>query len=144
MSRSSKEWFPSKFLKAEDLGANRPIVTIQHVELEPVGKGKETTDKPVLYFAEPKVKPLVLNKINTEMIDEVAGTDDPDLWPGVRIQLYATKTDFQGKRVDCVRVCAPPARPVAKPVVPRGRAAAVPMNDADSDVDAPADDGVGF
>lgn len=114
MSRSSKDWFPSKYLKAEDLGTNRPIVTIARVDLELVGKGKDATDKPVVYFAEPKVKPAVLNKVNSEMIEEIAGTDDPDEWPGVRVQLYATKTEFQGKRVDCIRVCAPP-RPATKP-----------------------------
>ena len=133
MSRSSKDLFPSKFLKAADLGTNRPIATIQRVEIEPIGQGQDQADKAVLYFAEPKIKPLVLNRINTETIEEIAATDDLDLWPGVRIQLFASKTEFQGKRVDCIRVCEPPARPVAKPAP---KVKGKPVQDADSEAAA--------
>ena len=46
--------------------------------------------------------------VNSDTISELAGTDDYEAWPGCRIQLFATKTEFQGKRVPCLRVCPPP------------------------------------
>ena len=136
MSNSYKKWFPSKYLKAEDLGTNRVIGTIDRIELELVGAGKDQTEKPVLYFVEPKLKPLVLNRINSETIEEVAGTDDPEAWPGVRVVLYATKTDFQGKRVGCIRLDHPPARPAAKATPP----ARTPTAAAKAKPAPPADD----
>jgi|OpeIllAssembly_1097287.scaffolds.fasta_scaffold620973_2 hypothetical protein len=142
--KSYKELFPSTFIKAADLGTNRPIGTIERIEEQTVGQGKDQALKPVAYFNEPRLKPLVLNRINAETVAEIAGTDDLECWPGTRVQLFATKTEFAGKRVDCIRICTPPARPVVKPPVPRGRTAAVPVNDADNDVDSPVDDSVGF
>lgn len=96
--------FPSKYLKASDLGAARPIVTIASVAMEEVGDDK----LPVLKMVG-KDKAFVLNRTNASMIAEIAGTNETEQWRGVRIQLYATKTDFGGKRVDCVRVEYPAA-----------------------------------
>ena len=45
----------------------------------------------------------------------LAGSDDFDAWPATKIELYATRTEFQGKRVPCVRIAAP--RPAASRVV---------------------------
>lgn len=60
-------------------------------------------EKLVVYF-EDKQKGLVLNKTNAVMIAEIVGSDDTDAWQGVAIVIYPTKTDFQGKRVDAIRV----------------------------------------
>jgi hypothetical protein len=140
MSKSYKALFPSTFLKAADLGVTRPIGTIERIEEEPVGTGKDQTIKPICYFAEARLKPLVLNRINSETIEEIAGTDDIELWPGTRIQLYATKTEFGGKRVDCVRLQAPPARPVAKPAGKVTKARTVAAVEPDEGAAADDDD----
>lgn len=112
--------FPSKYLKAADLGAARPVVTIASVSMEEVGDDK----LPVLKLVG-KDKAIVLNRTNANMIAEIAGTSETDAWRGVRIQLYATKTDFGGKRVDCVRIemptsgaSQPASRPVSLPPMP--------------------------
>jgi len=93
--------FPGNYLKAADLGGNgrRVTVTIESVEMEDIGD----TDKPVVYFKDKK-KGLVLNKTNSNMIAEIAKSDETDDWAGVQITLYSTKTDFQGRRVDAIRV----------------------------------------
>jgi hypothetical protein len=93
--------FPSKYLKADDLGQHRPIVTISHVKLAEVGQDGEK--KPVCFF-EGKGKGLVLNKVNAETIAGLVGSFDIDDWPGHRIRLYATKVEFGGKRVPGIRV----------------------------------------
>ena len=113
--------FPSTYLKAADLQGRRVTVAINTVKMEDIGGDH----KPVVSFAG-KDKGLVLNKTNANMIAEIAGTDETDDWKGVRIVLYPTKTDFQGKRVDAIRVDYPEASA-------NGRAKPVPQPVADDD-----------
>lgn len=108
---SFKTAFPSKYLKADNLGTTRPVGTIATVGFEEVGTGDKQESKLVVTWREPGLRPMVLNMINAETIAEIAGTDDFEQWPGTRVQLYATKTEFQGKRVPCIRLEAPPAKP---------------------------------
>jgi hypothetical protein len=109
------EMFPGAYLKAEDLGAVRPVLQIRMVASEKLGDEL----KWVVYFTG-KDKGLVLNKTNAHMISEIAGTDDSDEWPGTVLRLYATTTEFQGKRVACLRIDRAPAGvgAVAAPVLP--------------------------
>jgi hypothetical protein len=103
---SYKEKFPSKFLRAVDLP--KPIlVTIEKVTDEEVGDDI----KPVAHF-HGEEKALGLNLTNCRSIEEIAGTDDVDGWEGKAIVLFKTQTDYQGRRVDCVRIRAP--KPGAK------------------------------
>lgn len=112
--------FPSTFLKAADLSGRRALVTISHVTMEDIGD----EHKPVLFFAG-KEKGLVLNKTNANAITEITGTDETDGWRGKAIVLYVAKVDFQGKRVDAIRVDypqtatqapVPPPPPVSAPL----------------------------
>lgn len=110
------EAFPSNFLKASDIHGATPIVTISHVNFEPVGRNKEM--KAVVYFRG-KEKGLVLNKTNATKITQIAGSAQTEDWDGVRIMLYATETEFAGETVECVRVKSVPAtRQQAQPPQP--------------------------
>ena len=135
---SFKTAFPSKFVKADDLGNARPIGTIESVDLEEVGAGQNQERKLVVHFAEHTLKPLVLNLINCDTISDIVGTDDYDAWPGHKIQLFATKTEFQGKRVPCIRVCAPPKAKAT------GRVTTPPVVPVPDDTTAEVDSEVGF
>lgn len=109
--------FPSKYLKAADLGGHRTNVIIDSVGFEDIG---DDTDKMVVYFRGKK-KGLVCNVTNARTIAEIAKDDETDNWSGCMIQLYATKVDFQGRRVEAIRVCEPDGigeRHPAKPVRP--------------------------
>lgn len=108
--------FPSKTLKAADLGNNLITVTISHVDVEAMGRGKDAETKPVVYFAG-KTKGLVLNKTNAKRIVEITGSPDTDHWKGHQITLYATETEFQGETVDCIRV-KPPVKGGVRTAVP--------------------------
>lgn len=108
------EAFPGSYLKAADLQGRRVLVTISHVTLEDIGD----EHKAVLYFVG-KEKGVVLNKTNANMIQEITGSDETDLWKGTQIVLYVAKVDFQGRRVDGIRVDRPvPGQPVAPPPPP--------------------------
>lgn len=92
--------FPSRYLKYSDLQGRRVAVTIERVEIEKIADKQ----KPVVYFVG-KEKGFVLNVTNARAIAEIAGGEEEmDNWAGVRISLYPTKVDFQGRRTDAIRV----------------------------------------
>jgi hypothetical protein len=107
--------FPSNYLKASDLGDNQPVVTIDRIEIEAVGRDKEM--KPVVYFRG-KEKGLVLNKTNGRKIAELVGSKDTDDWSGCQIRIYATETEFGGETVECIRVKAAGAKVTQPKPVP--------------------------
>lgn len=123
------EAFPGNYLKAQDLGNSRVTVTIDRVEMEDIGGDH----KAVLYFVG-KEKGLVLNKTNSNTITELANSDETDDWAGLRVILFKTKTEYQGKRVDCVRIDEAPARPAPQPPKP---IAPPPVSDEITDDDVP-------
>lgn len=91
----------SKWLTANDLKGKEIKVTVDGSKVEEVGD----THKLCVYF-KGKEKGLALNKTNARMIAETYGRDSED-WTGKEIVLYPTKTEFQGKLVDCIRVRIP-------------------------------------
>jgi hypothetical protein len=98
--------YPSRFLKASDIGPHRPVVTIASVGMESFEGGKS---KPVVFFREAK-KGLVCNKTNFSLIVEITGEKDTSAWPGKQIRLYVAKVDMKGQLTDAIRVEAPPSR----------------------------------
>lgn len=121
--------FPSNYLKASDIRGAEPIVTIDHVAFEPVGRQKEM--KAVIYF-KGKEKGLVLNKTNATKVTQIAGSAQTEDWDGVRVRLYGTETEFGGETVECIRIkAAPPVSTV--------RAAAVPVQAPPPPPQPPAD-----
>lgn len=118
--------FPSKFLKATDIGESAPIVTIANVVQESVGQNKDV--RFVAYF-EGKQKGCVLNKTNCKAVAAIANSNDTDDWVGVKVQLFVAHVEFQGETVEAIRIRAPKAKvaPKPKPVEPEP--------DADDDAD---------
>jgi hypothetical protein len=74
------EVFPSKFLRAADLGGKPITVTIESAPLETLKspEGKEQT-KTVLYFKKTK-KALPLNRVNWDNVADATGEDDSENW----------------------------------------------------------------
>jgi hypothetical protein len=105
--------FPSQYLKAADIGSARPVVTIDRVVMEDIGGDQ----KPILYF-KGKEKGLVLNKTNANAIIGMTGNDETESWGGQRVAMFVTKVDFQGKRVDAIRIEDAPANGKTAPPPP--------------------------
>lgn len=114
--------FPSNFLKAADLNGKAVRVVIESVTLEKIGEDQ----KPVLHFTG-KDRGLVLNKTNSARIVEAVGSDETDDWEGWSVTLYPCKVDYQGKRVDAIRVDDRPGS--SKAPTNRARPAVVEASD---------------
>ena len=109
--------FPSQYLKAADLGAAEPVVTIARVALEAIGRDKD--HKLVIYF-EGKSKGLVANKTIAKKLAELVGSPETEDWLGHPIRLYTTTADFAGESFEVIRVkAAIPSQPAAPPPAPK-------------------------
>ena len=104
------DMFPSKYLKASDVGDTDLELTIIAVDEETIGQGSDAEIKSVVYFSETP-KGMVLNKTNARAIASLYG-DESDDWAGNKIRLYATEVDFKGEQMLALRVRlrAPQAR----------------------------------
>jgi len=103
------QMFPSEYLKAEDILGKQVTVTISGCAQEEMPQSRE--QKPVLSFANAR-KRLILNVTNANRIAELHGNETAG-WTGQQITLYTEKVDFQGRRVDAIRVLTQPATPLA-------------------------------
>ena len=98
------EEFPSKYLKAADLGGKEAKVIMQNVEKEKLGDDM----KLVLYF-KGKEKGVVLNKTNSNTICDSYGDDTED-WFDQPLILFSVMVDFQGKVQPAIRCRVPTAK----------------------------------
>ncbi|HEX9324139.1 MAG TPA: hypothetical protein VF913_18775 [Xanthobacteraceae bacterium] len=135
--------FPSRFLKAADLKPEGAVATIERVEMEPVGQGKDQKTKPVLYFRNAS-KVLVLNNVNDETIGKVLGSDDDKDWRGQKICLYPSTTTFGKEVVDCIRVRAVDDGGEEEDENPAPRKSRPPSSEDESDIDIDLNDEIPF
>jgi hypothetical protein len=137
--------FPSRFLKAADLGGKPVVVEIADAVEEPLkGLDGKTTNKVVLYFKNKK-KALALNRTNFESVADVTGEADSDDWIGHEIELFPTATEMAGKRTDCIRIRAvkrPPLKTAGKlpPPTPKTPGKAPETQQTESETDSDLDD----
>lgn len=102
------QMFPSKYLKADELGDSDHTFTISRIAIESLGQGAEKDEKPVVYFSEIE-KGLVVNKTNATTITKIAGSDDTEDWIGKKVTLFATEVQFGADMVLSIRVRLPRA-----------------------------------
>lgn len=124
--------FPSKYLKADDLGGREVTVKIADCKMEEIGQGSNKDYKPIVYF-EGKEKGVVLNKTNFSSIADAYG-DDTDDWTGQTVILFSVQIENpQTKKVGpAIRIRPPSARDLRKPAkdqISTGRAAPARVNE---------------
>ena len=95
-----KELYSGNFLKAEDVKEKPFKGVIERAESVKMNDGRE---KLVVYFEDRK-RGLVLNGTRYDRIVEIAKTHETEDWVGVPLTVFADKTNFGGKRVDCIAV----------------------------------------
>jgi len=98
--------FPSKYLKAADIGDHKPVLTIDRVELETLGQGKDADTCPIIYFVG-KEKGLVCNKTNANTLTSFFGEETDD-WHGKRVKLMTAPVNYAGKLTMALRFSPEP------------------------------------
>lgn len=96
--------FPSKYVRAADLGGREIALQMARCIMEKMsaGEGRPEEQKPVLYFAK-ATKGLVLNRTNAMTIAAAYGPET-DAWAGKWVTLYATRVKAFGAMHDAIRV----------------------------------------
>ncbi len=106
--------FPSNYIKADLLHPGQEIVLeISDVKLEEIDDG---VSKPVLYFVNKRAG-MCLNRINANTLADAFGPET-DGWLGRHVVLFRTMTEFQGRRVPCLRLRLPTQAKPEPPVPP--------------------------
>lgn len=94
--------FPSRFLKAHDLGGKSYTLTIREVTLEQVGHGAEAEHKPALAF-EKASKLMLLNRTNAMIIASLYGPETSE-WVGKAVTVHSARIKAFGAWHDALRV----------------------------------------
>jgi hypothetical protein len=108
--------FPSKYIKAGDLGGKEHKLIITGVKIEDVGGQGSEEDKPVLFF-QGKAKGVVLNRTNAMALASKYG-EDTETWVDKDVIVYPDQTLFQGRMVDCIRMRVPAAAATEEDAIP--------------------------
>lgn len=96
--------FPSKYVKADDLGGKEVPVQIARCAMERLsaGEGRPEEEKLIVYFRK-ATKGLVCNRTNAMAIAAAYGPET-DAWAGKWIILYAARVKAFGQMHNAVRV----------------------------------------
>jgi hypothetical protein len=104
----------SKYLAKNDVGEDGKTLTIKgftRVDME------DGSRKACIHWVEENVKPMILNRTNTDLLKWATGETDTDQIKGKKVRIYADPTvAYAGKMVGGLRVGkAKAAAPVAEP-----------------------------
>jgi hypothetical protein len=126
------KFFPSRFLKSEDLDEPRVLViaSVGNEEMEDDGR---MVAKFAVKFEDGST--LICNLTNGAAIAAIVGSDETDDWIGKSIELYRDRCQFRARLVPCIRVRKPMAKaaphpaqePMAAPVQPVALPATAPL-----------------
>lgn len=94
----------SKYLSKEDVGEDGLILTIRGVRMETLKTDEGDEDKVVLHFEE-DVKPMVLNRTNSQLLGAATGAKNAGEAKGKQIVVYNDPTvGFGGKITGGLRI----------------------------------------
>jgi hypothetical protein len=115
MKKSFKAYLGSgHYLKKEDLSDPVDTELLWVREEKVTAPGKDTTTRLVAYF-EGLSKGLVLNTANCEILAEITGTDDPNEWKDVAVQLIVDPdVTYGGRKTGGIRIRKQAPVPVLK------------------------------
>lgn len=98
----------SRFLTQHDVGEDGRVLTVQEITQENVAPENQPRElKWVMHFEEEWAKPLVLNRVNTELAAKILKSDDTDDWAGKQLVAYQDPTiNYGGKVIGGIRLRA--------------------------------------
>lgn len=137
----------SKFLAKEDVGEDGMILTISHFNTQMV-KAPDTgieEEKIVMNFSEKDIKPMVLNRTNSQLLKQVTGRSTPGEARGSQIVVYTDPSvAFGGRIIGGLRIKKLPGEPARPSARPAARAPSTPSPATVVAGDLPPDDEIPF
>ena len=124
---NANDMFPSKYLKADDIGDKQPVVVIEKIEVETMPDGNK---KPSISFLKCKKK-LMVNKTNWNTLIKLYGPDTSK-WTGKPVTLKTMEVQFKDELVNSIRISG------NKPAAAAPAAAAADLDAINADMDADA------
>jgi hypothetical protein len=94
----------AQYLKKEDLPepVDTELLWVKEEKVTPPGKGTRTR---LVAYCDGLTKGLVLNTANCEILEKMTGTDDPNEWKDVPLQLYVDPdVKYGGKKIGGIRI----------------------------------------
>lgn len=114
----------SKYLSKEDVGEDGVILTIKAFTREVLEMDGVREEKTIMHFVEPGIKPMVLNRTNSQLLPAVTGANNVGEAKGKQVVVYNDITVmFGGDRKGGIRL---------KKIAGTPRSAA-PLNEAAGD-----------
>ena len=95
--------FGGRFLSAEHCDESFTGVVERVDDVEMKEDGGNTKRRPVLYL-EGSERGIVLNATRYNFLAELCRSKDTDNWVGVEVGVRKGKTNFAGKKIDCVEL----------------------------------------
>lgn len=109
----------SKYLTKDDVGEDGLILTIRGFKMETIKSDEGDEDKVVCYFVE-DVKPMVVNRTNSQLIGSATGAKTAGESVGKQIVVYNDPSvGFGGKVTGGLRVKRIAGAPRPAPAAPR-------------------------
>lgn len=121
----------SKNFKSDDLLQGDFTLLIDEVTQEGFKQEDGYMAKKLVLTFRGTDKRFISNTTNSNIMFDMLG-DDTDDWVGQRITLHLGKTNYQGKRVNCIEVKEAPAKKATA-----GKAAGKPAPEAEADDNEP-------
>lgn len=132
--------FPSKYLKAHDLGGKSFTLTIRAASLEKVGHGQEQELKLAIAF-EKATKMMLINRTNAMIIASLYGPET-DQWIGKAVIVYSARVKAFGAWHDALRIKEQiPARNVGAEKMTDAMQEQPPLDDENDLLDVDEDTG---
>jgi hypothetical protein len=118
------KFFPSRYLKSEDLDEPRVVViaSVGNEEMEDDGR---MVAKFAVKFEDGST--LICNLTNGAAIAAICGSDETDDWTGKAVELFRDRCQFRSRLVACIRVRACTAKTAPQPAHEPLTAAAQPV-----------------
>lgn len=105
------QYFPSQWLRSEDLNGPSVVTIIQVRDVKfPGQRGESDQVKPVLVFQELE-KDMIVNKTNFQALSKITGRDSTEEWIGSKVQLRVEQVNAFGDVVDAIRIRPAPRAP---------------------------------
>lgn len=124
----------SKYLTKDDVGEDGLILTIRGFKMETIKSDEGDEDKIVCYFVE-DVKPMVVNRTNSQLIGSATGARTAGESVGKQIVVYNDPSvGFGGKVTGGLRVKRIAGAPRPAPAAPRANTQRRPDDFDDSGV----------